>query len=404
VSAQRPPEDRIRLLQLVTNFKFGGTERHLSNVVRLIDRSRFEVHLACLGKYGEFLERVERDCGSIDEYPIRRLHGPSTVWRQLQLARDLRRQRIQVIHTYGFYANMFALPAARLAGVPVIVASVRDTGDHLNATRRHVHRLACRLADCVLVNAEAVRQQWNAAGFRSSKMAVIRNGINLTHFTPGPRDAARQALGVPLTVPLVTVVSRLNRLKGIEHFLEAARRVLVRRPDVHFLVVGDSEPSPSQAAYRASLEGLTVRLGLAERVLFTGFRSDVPQLLGASTISVLPSLSEALSNVLLESMAAGLPVVATAVGGTAEAVQHGRTGFLVPPADPAALAEAITCLLEHPQLAQRYGEAARTRVREHFSDARMVHDTEQFYLGLLAKGRRAASRRGSCGRQPHELC
>jgi L-malate glycosyltransferase len=391
VSGAPAGTERIRLLQMVTNFKFGGTERHLSNVVRLIDRTRFDVHLACLGKYGEFLERVERECGTIDEYSIRRLYDPKALWRQLQLARDLRRKQIQVLHTYGFYANVFALPAARLAGVPVIVASVRDSGDHLSAARRRVHRLACRLAHCVLVNAEAVREQWIAAGFRPSKMEVIRNGISLAHFTPGPRSAVRQALGLPADAPLITVVSRLNPLKGVEFFLEAAAAIAARRPEVRFLVVGDSEPSPSQTAYRASLEDLAIRNGLAGRVIFTGFRSDVPQLLAASTVSVLPSLSEGLSNVLLESMAAGLPVVATRVGGTAEAVAQGVTGLLVDAGDPAALARSVDLFLENPELARRCGEAGRARVREYFSDARMVRDTEQFYAGLLARSGRAGA-------------
>jgi L-malate glycosyltransferase len=391
VSAESQPSERVRVLQVVTNFKFGGTERHLSNVVRLIDRSQFEVHLACLGKYGEFLARVERDCASIDEYRIRRLHGPSTWWRQLQLARDLRRKRIEVVHTYGFYANIFALPAARLAGVPAVVASVRDTGDHLSPRRRRVHRLACRLAHRVLFNADAVRRQWAAAGFHSSKMAVIPNGIDMAHFAPGPTPAVRLSLGIPVEAPLVTVVSRLNPLKGIEYFVEAAAMVAARRPEARFLVVGDNEPSPSQVAYRAQLEALAVRLGLSDRLRFTGFRSDVPDLLAASTVSVLPSLSEGLSNVLLESMAAGVPVVATAVGGTAEAVMDGVTGSLVPPGNAPALADAVTMLLENPPLARRYGDAARARVGRHFSDARMVRDTEEFYLSLLARERRHAA-------------
>jgi glycosyltransferase involved in cell wall biosynthesis len=301
----------------------------------------------------------------------------------------VRRKRIQVVHTYGFYANVFALPAARLAQVPVIVASIRDIGDHLSPGRRRLQRLACRLADCVLVNAEAVRQRLLAEGFPAHKVAVIPNGINLEGFSAQQgRETLRRALGLPPFGPLVTVVARLNPMKGIEHFLEAAERIAERLPEVRFLVVGDCEPAPGRTSYRASLEALAARLGLAGRVLFLGFRSDVADLLAASTVSVLPSLSEGLSNVLLESMAVGVPVVATRVGGNPEAVEHGVTGLLVAPGDPSALAHAVTLLLEHPHLARCYGEAARLRVHDRFSDQRMVRATEDFYLAWLARKRR----------------
>ena len=392
MSASNSPAP-VPIFQLVTNFKLGGTERHVSNLVRLLDRSRFEVHLACLGRFGEFLESVERECGVVAEYPIHRLYGPVTLWRQLQFARDVRRRRIQVVHTYGFYANVFGLPAARLAQAPLIVASIRDTGDHLSPSRRWLQRLACLFADCVLVNAEAVRQRLIEEGFPAHKVAVIPNGINLGGFTSRQgREALRRGLGLPAFGPLVTVVARLNPMKGIEHFLEAAERISARLPETRFLVVGDCEPSPGQPSYRASLEALSARLGLSGRVLFLGFRSDVADLLAASTVSVLPSLSEGLSNVLLESMAVGVPVVATRVGGNPEAVEHGVTGLLVAPGDAPGLAHAVTLLLEHPHLARCYGDAARQRVHERFSDQQMVRATEDFYLAWLArKGRRVAT-------------
>lgn len=391
--ADRSPAP-VPVMQLVTNLKLGGTERHVSNLVRLLDRSRFEVHLACLGRFGEFLERVEHECGAVAEYPIRRLYGPATLRRQLQFARDLRRGRIQVVHTYGFYANVFGVPAARAARVPLVIASIRDTGDHLSASRRRLQRLACRFADCVLVNAEAVREHLIGDGFPESKIAVIRNGINLQGFSArAGSDALRRALGLPAFGPLVTVVSRLNPMKGIETFLEAARSIAERLPEAHFLVVGDSEPALGQTSYRARLEAMAAQLGLAGRVLFLGFRSDVADLLAVSTISVMPSLSEGLSNVLLEAMAVGVPAVATRVGGNPEAVEHGVTGLLVAPGDATALAHGVTLLLEHPHLAKCYGEAARQRVRERFSDLRMVRATEEFYLEWLArKGRPSATR------------
>ena len=374
---------RIPVFQLLTNFKVGGTERHVTTLARLLDPARFETHLGCFGRFGEFLEPVERHCRAISEYPIHRLPAPSTLRRQAQLARDLRRKRIAVFHAYGFWANVFGLPAARWAGVPVVLASIRDTGDHLSAGRRRLQRLVCRLADAVLVNAAAVRERLLLDGFPARKLAVIQNGTSVDAAGPARGiEERRRALGLPELGPLVTVVSRLNPMKGIEYFLEAASRVAGRLPDARFLVVGECASAPG---FRAQLEAIAARRGLASRVHFLGFRSDVSELLAASTVSVLPSLSEGLSNVLLESMAAGVPVVATRVGGNPEVVEHGVTGLLVPPADAAGLAQAITLLLEHPHLAMCYGQAARQRVRERFSDARMVRETETLYLAWLAK-------------------
>jgi glycosyltransferase involved in cell wall biosynthesis len=174
-------------------------------------------------------------------------------------------------------------------------------------------------------------------------------------------------------------------MKGLEQFLEAAAAIRMRVPDARFLIVG--ETAPNDRPYLSVLTNLAGRLGLSDRVVFAGLRTDVPQLLASATVSVMPSLNEALSNVLLESMAAGVPVVATRVGGTPEAIQDGVNGLLVEPGDPAALAQAIGHLLAQPELARRLGCAARESITERFSIDRMVSATEDLYLSLLDKRR-----------------
>jgi glycosyltransferase involved in cell wall biosynthesis len=198
---------------------------------------------------------------------------------------------------------------------------------------------------------------------------------------------------LPVEAPLVAVFARLHPVKGIEYFLDAAASLAARFPLARFLVVGEGcivrdgviVPSP----YRHELEDYAARLGLAERVVFTGFRRDVPELLREVAVSVLPCISnEGLSNSVLESMAAGAPVVATTVGGNPEIVEDGRTGLLVPPADSGALAGAIARLLEDRELAERLGRAARQRVADHFSVEQMVRRTERLYVDLLGRKRR----------------
>ena len=385
-----PGGGRTKLVTFVNGFAMGGTERQVVNLGRAIDRSQFDIHLACFSRRGHYLEEIEACRLPIWEYPINSLHNHRTIWRQWAFARNLRRHRIQIVHTFNFYPNVFALPAARMARTPHIVASIRDLGIYQTPMQKRVQRLACRLADCIVVNAEAVRKWLVDEGYPRKKIVVIRNGVDLSKFekkSDGRR--VRQDLGVPPGAPIVAIVSRIHELKGLDDFLEAAALVAGRHKEARFLIFGGRMMAKSGTAVEddAQLSGLARlarRLGIADRVLFTGFRLDVAQLLMEATVSVLPSLSEGLSNFLLESMAAGVPVVTTRVGGSPEAVEDGTTGILVPTHDPAAIARALDALLTDPLLARRMGQAGNRRIVEHFSLEGMARATERLYRSLVA--------------------
>ena len=217
----------------------------------------------------------------------------------------------------------------------------------------------------------------------------------LTWFSaPRDRGALHRELGFPAEAPLVAVLARMHRsihgvdLKGIRYFLDAARDVAQRVPDARFLVVGDGP-------LRAELERYALSLGLGQRVVFMGFRLDVPEILAEVAVAVSPSLAEAISNSVIEAMAAGVPVVGTRVGGTPEAVEDGETGILVPPRDAGALARSIVTLLEDRALASRLGLAGRRRIETQFSTERMVRATERLYASLIERARRRQSVRWS---------
>src|ERR1700733_15211457 len=200
------------------------------------------------------------------------------------------------------------------------MASIRDTGEHLTPMQRRVEKLYCRMADCVVTNAEAVRKRLTNEGYDAHKIVVIHNGIELSRYARKPAELGlHRELGVPPNTPLVAVFARLNELKGIEYFLRAVAGLIERFGNVRFLIVGDG-------ASRPELEKYSEQLGLNKHVVFMGFRLDVPTLLSEISLSVLPTLSEGLSNSLLEAMAASVPVVATRVGGNPEVVQGGITG------------------------------------------------------------------------------
>lgn len=382
-------ETKTGLLMFVNGFGMGGTERHVVNVGRAIDRTRFDLHLGCFRRWGHFLGEIESRHVPIWEYPIDSLHNARTLRQQLRFARDLRRLRIRIVHAYNFYPNLFALPAARMARVPLVLASIRDTGVYQTPNQKRAQRLMCRLAHCIVVNAEAVRQWLVEEGFRRDKIVVIRNGVDLSRFgTRGDGPRLRRELGIPPGVPIVAVVTRLHELKGLDYFLQAAAAISGRHPEARFLIVGDRYGLKDRAvvredAYQAELEAMATHLGIAHRVVFTGFRLDIPELLAEVAVSVLPSLSEGLSNSLLESMAAGVPVVATRVGGSPEAVEDGVSGLLVPPRDASALARGMDALLGDPVLASNLGGAAARRVVDHFSLESMTRELERLYRRLL---------------------
>ena len=370
--------ERVRLKAFVTVFDVGGTERQVVALAKGLDRSRFDLSLACFKRSGPFLPEIESLGIPVTTYPINNLHGLRALKEQLRFSRDLRRERIQILHTFNFYPNVFAIPAGRLAGVPVLIATLRDMGDLWTPMQRTVQRWVCRLAHRVVANADAVMEQAIKDGYEQDKLRVIRNGLDLAKFTSAPDHARqREALGLPPGVPVVAVFSRLNhKVKGIHTFLEAAARVLTVHRNVRFLVAGDGP-------LRGRLEAQAADLGLGERVRFVGFRADVGDAMAAATISVVPSESEGLSNVLLESMAGSLPVIATRVGGTSEVVEHDVTGLLVPPRDPEAMAVAIVSLLDDPSRAAALGRAGRCRVERLFQLGRMVRETEVLYGEML---------------------
>ncbi len=386
--------ERIRVLQFVSAFDVGGTERHVANLLKSYDDGRFRFQVAAFRAEGGLLADFAEHADWGTEYPIRRLYGFGTWRQQLRLSRALRRRRVQVLHAYGFYANCFAIPAAKIAGVPVIIGSIRDVGASWTPMQQRVERTVFRLADSVLTNADAVKQKLVGEGYPADKIAVIRNGVDVQRFASAdPAEDFRSEIGVPEGVPLVGVVARIDAVKGLDDFVEAAARVARTRPDAHFVLVGDSFPTEEHRAYHSALVERVRSLGIEERLVFAGNRSDVPSILPQLAVSVLPSLTEGLPNALLEAMAAGVPVVATAVGGTPEVIEGGVNGLLVPRRDPQRLADAIGRLLDDRALAGRMASAGNETVDARFSLRAMARLTEDHYLAALrrAGGRAAAA-------------
>ena len=372
-----------RILKVVPTLMCGGTENQFMTLCREIDKSRFEVEFACLRRWGGFVDELVARGIPLDEYRVSTFRSVNAFAQQAKLARNIVRRDVQIVHAYSFYGNVFAVPPARFAA-PVVIASIRDCAPYLSAMQKRVQRYACQFADRVLVNATAVKDWLLREGYDESKIVTIPNGVDLSRFNTKPHPAAlRRELGLAEDTPLVGVVSRLTRLKGLEQFLEAAALLKEPFPEARFLIVG--ETNPADRNYLDVLKAKADGAGVGDRVIFTGLRSDVPEVLASLDVSVMPSLNEALSNVLLESMAAGAPTVATRVGGTPEALIDGRTGLLVEPGDPRAIADAVSRLLRDEVMAARLGHGARALIEDRYSMSRMVNATEDLYSDLLAR-------------------
>jgi L-malate glycosyltransferase len=379
----------VRLLKVVPTLLCGGTENQVMTLCRSLDASRFDLEFACLRRLGPFVKEIDDRGIPLSEYRITSFYSVKALAQQAKFARHLAQRGVQIVHAYNFYGNVFAIPPARLARTPVVIASIRDLGLYLTPMQKRAQRYVCEFADCILVNADAVKDWLVSEGYDWRRIVVIRNGVDTSRFSaPSDPAAIRHELGVPVDAPLVAVVSRLNRMKGLEQFLEAAAIVIRRHPDARFLVVG--ETAPHHRPYLDELKSLATRLHIADHVIFTGLRSDVPALLASVNVAVMPSLNEALSNSLLESMAAGAPVVATRVGGTSEALVDGETGLLVPPGNVEALADSIGRVLAAPALAAALGQAARRLIADRFSVERMAETTELLYRELLARKEKTA--------------
>lgn len=390
--------ESIRLLKFMTTYFHGGTEGQVLNLVRHLDRQAFDLQFACLRKGGDMLHEFKKLNIPIAEFRIRNLYQPRTFLQQWRFAAHLRTQKIQIAHSYNFYANMFAIPAARMARVPVVLASIRDRGVYMTQNQKMAQKWVCRLADRILVNAESIREWLLEQGYQDSKITVIRNGVDMSLYA-GRTDSShvRRDLGIPESSPVVVMIARLNPQKGVDDFITAASLLRQSHPDVRFLIVGaklqlQEGVFSHDREYLQELKHLAADLGVGESVIFAGHRTDTPEILAQAAISVLPSHSEGLSNTLLESMAAGIPTVATNVGGNPELVKDQVNGILIPVKAPECLAQAMRVILDDSELAHRFGRKAKNMATEGFSLEKMTADTQALYRAELVRTRRAAAR------------
>lgn len=368
------------LLFFLDTLRIGGTERQVLELIRNLNRSQFSVTVSCFHKEGPLLGDVERMGIRVVEFPLKNFHHVSAIRQMYRYAQFLKREKIQIVHAYNLYANVFGVLGAKLTNVPVIIASQRNLSYFKNKIQKVVEGIAFSLSDQIVVNSKAaMKTLCDKEGANASKLTVIYNGIDLEKFTLDVNaDNLRTEFEITQQTPVVGTIGHLRPVKGHRMFLEAVSGILKSIPNTKFLIVGDGE-------MRTELEILAEQLGVSKQVIFTGYRHEVPEILSLCNVSVLSSTSESLPNVILESMAMAKPVVATAVGDIPEIVKHGESGFLIPPSDSSLLAKYVLKLLQDRQLAKEMGCQGRVIVSNKFSIKKMVHQTERLYTSLLSQ-------------------
>jgi len=356
----------------------GGAEEHVLTLLRGLDRRLFQLHLICSPDVAEMLRAdLPRD---VKLFPIlvdSFSHGPNA----LRLARYLRAERIEILHSHLFCSSLFGSPIARFSGVPAIIETphVRESWRRGWKASFFVDRLIGRCVDCYIAVSQANADFLvNDKRLPARKVRTIHNGCDLRRFNPveSSQSRLRGALGFQPGDLILLVAARLEPQKGHRVLLDALPPVRRDFPNVRLVCVGDGE-------LRGALEQQARDLHLDDIVRFIGYQPNIPEWLGLADVSVLPSFFEGLPLVAIESLAAARPMVATAVDGTPEVILDGQTGLTVPPGDPDALAKALTRLLRDPELRRRLGQAGRSFVLEHFTQERQIEQTQQLYLDAL---------------------
>ena len=368
-----PSYDAVRVMHVVFAFHPGGMELGVLKLVNGLDPQRVRSSVCSTRAGGELAPLL---APHVPLFELRRRDGndPRLVW---ELYRLFRRERPHVVHTHAWGTLIEGLIAARLAGVPVVVHGEHGTLQ-LRRRQRLLQRYAWSRVDRVLsVSTRLAERMAHEVAFPPDQIQTIHNGVDLSRFQGRmTRDDARRELGLPVDQPIVGAAGRLVAVKDHVSLVDATA-LLVREGLRPLTVIAGDGP------LRESIQGHASALGIEAHVRLLGHRKDVDTVLAALDMFVLTSRSEGLNNTILEAMAAGLPVVATRVGGADEMVIDGVTGLLVPPGSPENIAAAIRRLMTDASMRSAMGKAGRARAETNFDLAKTVLKYERLYAELV---------------------
>jgi glycosyltransferase involved in cell wall biosynthesis len=365
-----------KLMLITPCFGFGGLERVVLSIVKEIDRRKYDPSFCTLLPPApgmlEKMQELEVPCHILDK------GAGVNYFLPIALRNLLLREKIQIVNSHDIGATLYAAVAAQLAGVPAVVhtehSQILTKTRHLGIYGWVLNRL---VSYSISVSSDLERYLVETFGLPPKNVRTIPNGIDVSRFIFS-HDVSylREELNLRDCDTVIGTIGRLTTQKGIDTLLAAFQLLQATRSNVRLVVVGEGE-------LRNSLTKLAERLGIQEKVVFTGIRKDIPNLLHLFDVFVLSSLWEGQPIAIMEAMAAARPIVATAVGGNAEILKDGDYGLIVPPSDPAAMAKAIEALISDPELARAIAEKASAYARTHLDDRIMVRNYESVFSTLM---------------------
>ncbi len=369
--------DKIKIAHVSASLHYGGKENGVVNLVNGLDPKIFENYIFTYVRGGALALRVDPTRCRVVELGDK-LGGDYRLY--FKLAREFRRYRIHIAHTHSWATAMEGIIGAKMARVPIIIHGEHGTMKTDTKLHIQIQRRLWNATDQVLSVSQALRENLHKKfDFSKERIRVVANGVDLSRFDLSRNGVDYKArLGLPPNALVFGAIGRAVPVKAYPILLQAAGLVFSEIPNAHLVLVGDG-PLLDELVQSAQ------DAGILNRVHFLGARKDVPEILRALDVYVLSSESEGMSNTILEAMASGRPVIATAVGGNPELVVDGETGLLVPPNDPAALAVAITKLLREPEQRRQMGVLSRQRIEEKFSLEVMVRHYAEVYLEVFRR-------------------
>ena len=374
----------IRVLFIVPTLSVGGAERIITKLLPAMDPNRFQVSLVCTGDEGELFDHLT--ASGIDATALRAGGKRNALKALSRLSAYLRAARPDVVVLSGNGTTLVGRLAGVMTKVQHQIVWVHESLDTDGGSRLRglADRALIPFTDTFLGVADSqLRFMSTTRKYPTARIRIIRSGVDVKDFVGVDGVDLAEELRAPPDTPTVAMVARLHPVKDHDTFLSAARIVLQTLPETRFLIIGDGPE-------RTRLENLSRRMGIEKSVHFAGTRPDIDRLLPGIDIHVLSSHSESLPLAVLEGMACGRPVICTDVGGTREIIEHGVSGYLVPPQDPARLANHLTTLLTDPVLAGQMGAAGRSRVESEYSLEASVAETERFLEQLVRRNGQGA--------------
>src|SRR3989344_1134809 len=362
----------------------GGAEKQILELAKRLDKTKYTVTVASLDCYGQTPEALIQAIGcQLKTFRVVRIYGLSGLLQGMRFLKFLRDNKVDILQTYHFSSDIWGTFWGRLAGVKVILSNRRDMGFWRKPWHVWAYRLLNRWVTKIIVVADAVKQMvMQTEGVPAEKIAVIYNGIEINSAISAQPSAVsfKKQLGIAEQDKVLVHVANLKPVKGHIYLLQAIAQVVKEIPHIKVMLIGKDElPGQLQDAAR--------ELGIQDKVLFLGQRKDVAELLSIADVCVLPSLSEGMSNAILEYMSAGKAVVATRVGGNPELVVHKYNGLLVEKESAGELRNALLQLLKHPDECQRMGMYGLKVIKECFSLEVMVRKYEEIFQECISKNK-----------------